>query len=171
VSAGQDGKIKIWSVDSGELTRTLETPQEYYEWQSVAISPDGTCIAGGGRRVIFEVGHPPNNYPGIPSKVVLWDMESGAVLRTLEGHTGMVEQVSFSPDGKILASGGYGGEVRLWDFRTGTLMGFTSRGQGDDRKTITSMTFSPGGKMLVSGDDTGTIKTWRLTLPAPVKKQ
>jgi predicted NACHT family NTPase len=38
----------------------------------------------------------------------LWDAASGALLRTLEGHTSWVLSVAFSPDGRALASGSLG---------------------------------------------------------------
>jgi WD40 repeat protein len=43
----------------------------------------------------------------------VWDATSGREFRALNGHTGSVNSVVFSPDGRWIVSGGP--EVRLWD--------------------------------------------------------
>ena len=52
----------------------------------------------------------------------LWNVEKGAPVRTLNGHADWVYAVAFSPDGTLLASGGWDGEVRVWNVADGKLV-------------------------------------------------
>ncbi|MCA2535970.1 MAG: hypothetical protein IM553_16600 [Microcystis sp. M57BS1] len=76
----------------------------------------------------------------------------------LLGHNMRVTSVSFSRDGRTLASGSRDNTIKLWNIRTGkeirTLQGHNSR--------VSSVSFSRDGKTLASGSDDKTIKLWNV---------
>jgi WD40 repeat protein len=51
--------------------------------------------------------------------VKLWDVCTGEVLKTLQGHTDSVRAIAFNPDGTIIASGSADETIKLWDVETG----------------------------------------------------
>ena len=74
---------------------------------------------------------------------------------TLKSHENHVWSVTFSSDGKMLATGGGDETVRLWDANTGQLLN-TLRSDG----VIWSVAFAPDGKALASGSYDKTVKLW-----------
>ncbi|MEQ9001208.1 MAG: AAA family ATPase [Coleofasciculus sp. B1-GNL1-01] len=75
----------------------------------------------------------------------------------LQGHEAEVSNISFSPDGQILASGSKDGTTKLWCLDGSEVQTFPGHDSG-----VTSISFSPNGKTLASASGDGIIKIWRL---------
>lgn len=67
-----------------------------------------------------------------------------------------LKTVTFSPNGTVLAGGGFKGSITLWNVGTGEKL-YQFRGHKD---IITSLAFSPDGKLLASSSWDSKIKLW-----------
>jgi small GTP-binding protein len=90
--------------------------------------------------------------------VRLWDVQSGKLVRTLEGHREAVTSMAFDPTSVVLASGSDDGAIKLWESDRGTLFRTLEAHQGEIR--IRSLAFDPEGSILASGSDDGAVKLW-----------
>jgi len=120
---GDDGPEK----DSGT------TPLAQYGYglfRSMDLSADGTRLVTGGG----------------DGKARLWDVDTGQVLRTFEGHAGWMNCAVFSHDGSRILTGGADETARLWDVATGTMIQAFSGHTGG----VTSAAFSPNGTHVIT---------------------
>jgi WD40 repeat protein len=105
------GSATLYDAATGEQKAALRQGG-----RRLALSPDGKILAIVCTPTAAEV---PGGYDD-SCAICLWDLAAGRALRTLVGHSDAVTGLAFSPDGKILASGGgFGGLIVLWDVVTG----------------------------------------------------
>jgi RNA polymerase sigma factor (sigma-70 family) len=141
-TAAWDGTARLWDAQTGEEVRRLDVPPS--KWQNpahlsrVLFSPDNELVVAARQAAPDEAG------------VIVWDRRSGEKVREFPGGYG---SVAVSPDGSLIACGGWGrgadvnsGVVRLYELATGKpvreLHGHQSR--------IEMLAFSPDGETVIA---------------------
>ncbi|MBL9124303.1 MAG: protein kinase [Planctomycetaceae bacterium] len=75
----------------------------------------------------------------------------------LRGHQGDVYTALCSPDGRLIASCGYDGTLRLWDTAHGRPLARVAAHSGE----MNGIAFSHDGRLLASADDQGIVRIWQ----------
>jgi len=140
-TGGADTLLRLWKRDSGQLLAELKGHTDDIE--HLAFAPDGRTIATAGGK-----------YPQTP--LIVWDVEKRSVVRMLGKNESNMQAVTFSADGRLLASGSEDWIVRLWQTATGEQQA-TLRGHSN---WVHSVAFSPDGRTLVSASRDATVRLW-----------
>lgn len=94
---------------------------------------------------------------GFDGTVRLWGRRTG-LIGTLSGHTSVVYGVTWSPDGKKLASGSRDETIRVWDAESLELLQVLH----GHSEPVLGVAWSPRGRFLASGSDDNTVRLWDL---------
>jgi WD40 repeat protein len=148
------GGMHVWDASTKRPQHRLAQSSPSFIY-SLAFSPDGRLLASG-------------TPCGPLGCVQLWDATTGELVRTIKGHArgvqvinregqaevqslpGDVGDVSFSPDGRLLASAGSDGAIELWAVSTGQLV---REIYGHSKASVCSIAFSPDGRTLAASQE------------------
>jgi WD40 repeat protein len=147
ISVSWLGEVRLWDLRWGPTIRMLEATVN-----AVAITPDS-------RHAVLASDN----------ALLLWDLEAvlklqfgepdnSQTLRALQGHTGDVNAVAVTRDGRRVVSASSDATLRLWDLGTGqtlrTLQGHTDK--------VNAVAVRADGRRAVSGSSDATLRLWDL---------
>ena len=138
-SASDDGTVKLWELE-GDNTNPIKEIKDQGGWvRAVVFSSDRQIITAGQDKNI---------------KII--DIATGKIVKTLSGHTNLINNLAIAPASDLLVSGSYDNTVNLWQISTGKLL----RSQTGHTDKIWGLAISPDGKQVVSASRDKTVKIW-----------
>ena len=144
ISGSKDKTIFFWDVKTGGK-RGQPIKEFASEIMAIAVSPDEYSS-------IFVIGDG-------EGRIQSWNWNSRRKIKSFiaqgSSNRSPINSLAFSPDGKILVSGGDDNSIKLWDVDSGKDLN-----SGKHSARVRTVAFSPDGKLIASGDDSGIIKIW-----------
>lgn len=141
VTAGFDGTVKVWALESGENIGTYFGHQGPV--QDLQVSADGTTVASSGW-----------------ADVLVWDLETFETKFTIVGHSGRVDGIDLSPSGDLLLTASDTDRTtRLWDltpYWSHELIGLPGPTQGGHG----GLAYSADGAILATGRSADLVTLW-----------
>jgi WD40 repeat protein/uncharacterized caspase-like protein len=144
VSSGVNVSLKIWDLEQNKIARSIQG------FWPIAFSPSGKELV--------------SMYNGIA--LAVWDPNTGAQMHTLDTEHELIQNISYSRDGSMLAGAGFLGVVKLWDMESHKLIKkFTGHVGG-----IYGTSFSPDGKLLASCGMDLSVRIWDIASGIEIQK-
>jgi WD40 repeat protein/mono/diheme cytochrome c family protein len=146
LAAGGRGTVYLFDTATGDLTGKLS--HLHPQVTALAFARDGKRLAVA------------SSAAGEAHDVKLYDCTAGSVASgsgiVVNTHQDAIQDLAFSPDGKILASCGYDRLIKLWDVTAKKEL----RVLKDHSDSVYGIAFSPDGKLLASAAADRAVKVW-----------
>jgi len=91
--------------------------------------------------------------------LIIWDLYTGNILKTIEDYKGKIYHIALDPDEKIISVSGSSNDISLYQIPDGTFLGLLRNGHTDE--TVFSA-FSPSGAQLTSVGKDNQMILWEI---------
>lgn len=161
-----DGIVSLFAIKDKTATLVSSFQSHSFGVGALAFSPDGGKLATCGGDNAVKVWSIPadgviaktkQQTPTSPTQPAT--IASPTLISDFVGHSKVVSSVAFSPDGRLLVSGGGDQVIRIWEIGTNRTEIRALRGH---HSWISSVVFSPNGQKLISASMDKSIKIWEL---------
>ena len=157
--ADSDGTVRLWNDATGQLARVLHVTTAEEGVNSVIFSPNGDVLA----TLDNDRGANGAPFTGGDGTERLWNPATGKLVRSLQSDVGVA---AFSPDGRLLATGGGrrgNCSIRLWNAVTGQILS-TLQPSSATSLGVGNLVFASNGQFLASGYEAengdGMVRLW-----------
>ncbi len=106
IAGGLNWEIRLWDATTYDIRTAILLPRECQRPYALAFSPSGQYLISGSWWAGTE-----------KVSIRLWDITTCENIHTFWGHPTDIQDLAFSPDGTLLASGSYDGTILLWDMK------------------------------------------------------
>jgi WD40 repeat protein/energy-coupling factor transporter ATP-binding protein EcfA2 len=151
-SGVDDNTTRLWKLPNGQ-PRGVPLRHDDYPQRLAFSRPDGRLIA---------------TAAGYGGTATIWEVARGRRLRTIQLHDPSdenysVQDIAFSPDGRLLATGDNETQVRFWQVDSGREYGKPLT----NLEVVNAVTFSPDGTLVAAGLSDRTVHVWDLRTRQP----
>jgi len=186
ILSNSDKKIILWNVEKEEKTQLFSSVFGFFFrnssrhcWDSTFLSSDSDIVAASinnkirfvnikNKKILHEINFNSaqkikfaNNKDvivGDDNRIIVLDYNTGKVKRSFSGFTSEVNDVSYSPNGKLAASSNSFGLIQIWDMQTGKGIRLLDKEQNN--YSISSVKFSNDSRMIASSICDGSVVFW-----------
>ena len=183
-SGHENGQVKIWEIKTGNLLKVLWATKVFGGIIDVEFSPDGRFIVScqdderlrvwrfpdyregflvGHERAVYSIDFDPVTgnliSAGVRGRVLVWDIETGEVVREIKAHEKAIMSVAVSMDGRTLITGSKDNTIGIWELATGRRIAELP-GHG---KQVNSVAVNSNATLLASGSDDGMVRIWDIS--------
>lgn len=148
-----DGKLLALASYGAVRLVSTETREEVRRLSGHRGNVTDLVYSADGSRLLSCAGE-----PGLFGEVRVWNVQDGTPVQTLVGHSDSLYALALSPDGTLLATGGYDQQIVVWDLAQGTPI----RNIVGHNGAIYDLAFHPQGKILASASADRTVKLWEV---------